>query len=187
MYKILKNVCFPKKPKEKSYNELVSQLAKHFKGKSSIFKKRIEFDNLRQGNEPINKWHIRVKRAAAPCEFGEHFTERVKDKFVTGLKPGTVSDRLCEESVNKSLEDLLEIALAKESTLKEASINAVHPRKSRDRRKLQERKWFTRIPRKMTRCWYAYIAINRIIVLNIVNLKILLVKFVKKRSYSCSL
>lgn len=51
------------------------------------------------------------------CKFGASLKERLKDKFVTGLKPGKVLDRVCEESHQTSFKDVLEIALKRESTI----------------------------------------------------------------------
>ncbi|KAG5866205.1 hypothetical protein JTB14_022801 [Gonioctena quinquepunctata] len=52
--------------------------------------------------------------------FESSLVDRVKDKFVVGLNPGKILDRRCEESPEKkTMEELVEIALARESILKE--------------------------------------------------------------------
>ncbi|KAJ8912589.1 hypothetical protein NQ315_000457 [Exocentrus adspersus] len=119
-YKTLKNVCDPVKPYEKSYADIVKLLDNQFKTKISIFRRRVTFDLLRQGAESINEWFVKVKKVAADCEFGMSLTERVKDKFVVGLKPGRVLDRLCEEKPSRELQELLDIAVAKEAAIKES-------------------------------------------------------------------
>ncbi|KAJ8915408.1 hypothetical protein NQ315_008297 [Exocentrus adspersus] len=111
-YKTSKNLCDPVKPYEKSYADIVKLLDNQFKTKISIFR--------RQGAESINEWFVKVKKAAADCEFGTSLTERVKDKFVVGLKPGRVLDRLCEENPSRELQELLDIAVAKEAAIKES-------------------------------------------------------------------
>ncbi|KAJ8909890.1 hypothetical protein NQ315_008913 [Exocentrus adspersus] len=117
-YKTLKNLCDPVKPYEKSYADIVKLLDNQFKTKISIFRRRVTFDLLRQGAESINEWFVKVKKVAADCEFGMSLTERVKDKFVVGLKPGRVLDRLCEEKPSRELQELLDIA--KEAAIKES-------------------------------------------------------------------
>lgn len=119
VYRTLKNLCDPVLPKTKSYGELIQLLETQYKVRVSVFRKRILFNNLRQGEESISEWYVKVKQLAAPCKFGESLNDRVKDKFVTGLKSGSILDRLCEESETKALPDLYEIAVSKESVLKE--------------------------------------------------------------------
>ncbi|KAJ8915437.1 hypothetical protein NQ315_003198 [Exocentrus adspersus] len=94
-YKTLKNLCDPVKPYEKYYADIVKLLDNQ---------RRVTFDLLRQGAESINEWFVKVKKAAADCEFGTSLTERVKDKFVVGLKPGRVLGRLCEEKPSRELQ-----------------------------------------------------------------------------------
>lgn len=63
--------------------------------------------------------------AAPQCEFGDRILDRVKEKFVVGMKPGPILDRMCEESPNKDLKDLVEIALAKEAALNETKLTTL--------------------------------------------------------------
>lgn len=83
-----------------------------FKPKLSIFRKRREFELLKQGEETINEWYVKI--------IGNSLKERVKDKFVVGLKAGSIFEKLCEEKPSRSLEELVEIAGTKEATLKES-------------------------------------------------------------------
>lgn len=101
---------------------MIELLEKHFKSKVSIYRKRIEFENLKQNSESVSDWFIRIKSIASQCAFaGTMLEERVKDKFVVGMRPGQVQDRLCEEDTSKALKELLEIALNKEASLKQES------------------------------------------------------------------
>lgn len=119
VYKILKNLCNPEKPSTKTYEELTELLNVQFKTKKSAFRKRVQFDSLKQTNESISDWFIKVKTSASDCEFGAQLEERVKDKFVAGMKPGRILDRLCEEEISKTLKDLFELAKNKEVLMHE--------------------------------------------------------------------
>lgn len=122
VYKTLKHLCDPLKPKEKTFEQLIQLLSVQFKKRLSVYRRRIQFENLRQGPEPVNNWYVKIKNVASQCGFeGNMLEERVKDKFVVGMKSGPVQDRLCEEDTKKALKDLLEIALNKEAALQEAS------------------------------------------------------------------
>ncbi|XP_072376794.1 uncharacterized protein [Diabrotica undecimpunctata] len=123
VYKILRDLCSPEKPNGKDFDTLIQLLRLHFKQRVSVYRRRIVFDSLRQGQESINDWYLRVKNAATQCDFMDKLMYRVQDKFVTGMRPGHILDRLCEESPSKSFQELLEIALNKEAALREQTRN----------------------------------------------------------------
>lgn len=58
---------------------------------------------------------------AVQCNFGNQLEHILRDKFVTGLVPGLILDRLCEIDEKKSLQDMVDTALQKEAIIKEAS------------------------------------------------------------------
>lgn len=120
VYRTVKDLCFPFLPKNKTYEELVEVLNTQYKQRVPVFRRRIEFENLKQANDSVSQWYLRVKKAAALCQFGTQLDSRIKDKFVVGMKPGRIQERLCEEEVTKELKDLVEIALNKEAVLKES-------------------------------------------------------------------
>ncbi|XP_059047717.1 uncharacterized protein K02A2.6-like [Achroia grisella] len=120
VYKILKSMVHPSLPKEKSYKEIEEALKLRFQPRVSHFRKRIRFYSLRQAEgESASKWFTRVKEAATECNFEKNIEENVKDKFVTGLRPGPIQDRLCEETITRNIKELLDIALNKESAYQE--------------------------------------------------------------------
>lgn len=63
-----------------SFEEVIELFACQYK-----LRKRLLFDNLKQGDESIEKWYVKVKQLGAPCKFNISLTERVKDKFVTKI------------------------------------------------------------------------------------------------------
>lgn len=78
------------------------------------FKARARFYAIRQVNdERVYEWYRRVRSAAVECQFDSD-NGPVTDKFVTGLRPGPVTDRLLTESVDIRLDDVLAIAVATE-------------------------------------------------------------------------
>lgn len=119
VYQTMKTLCHPDLPKNKTFDQLVALLSNQHKLRVSGFRRRIQFDNSKQINESIVDWFIEVKNVASLCDFGNKFEDRVKDKFVTGLRAGPIQERLCEKKVTKSFKDLFEIALTNEIILKE--------------------------------------------------------------------
>lgn len=122
-YKTLRDVCHPVPPKEKTFNELFDLLNKQYVKKTSILRERYNFYNARQkAEESIADWFARIKKLSIDCKFGEQFDGILLDRFISGLKPSAVLDRLCEEEVDSlTLHGALEIATNRESVVKENS------------------------------------------------------------------
>lgn len=94
--------------------------------------------------ERIKDWHIRVKNAASRCNFNAYLAEAIKDKFVTGLLPGPIQERLYVEDPSRSVGILLELALNKESAVVrscqlQAQINKLPLMNESERKQLRKR------------------------------------------------
>ncbi|KAJ8969836.1 hypothetical protein NQ317_005286 [Molorchus minor] len=119
-YKILRDLCDPVLPKDKTFEDICVLLKRQFSPRISVFRKRIEFYEAKQNlTETINEWYARIKNLAIPCSFRSLLEEVLKDKFVTGLRRGKILDRLCEEEATKTMQELLEIAVKKEASARE--------------------------------------------------------------------
>lgn len=129
VYKILRNLCSPDKPSSKNYDDLMTLLGVYFKPRLSVYRRRVVFDSLKQGQESINDWYLKVKNVAAQCDFGNYLLYRVQEKFVTGMRPGPILDRLCEEKPSRPFNEILEIALDKEAALKEQGRDSIEVNK----------------------------------------------------------
>ncbi|KAJ8913879.1 hypothetical protein NQ315_005676 [Exocentrus adspersus] len=124
-YKILRDLCDPILPKNKAYTDLCSLLKKQFSPQISVFRKRIEFYEARQKQgETINEWYARMKNLAVNCNFGNLLEPILKDKLVTGLTKGKILDRLCEEDEAKGIQELLELAVKREASMREQTVQS---------------------------------------------------------------
>lgn len=121
-YKTLRDLCHPTLPKDKPFAELCDLLRRQFSPQISIFRERAKFYNSKQENhENVTLWYGRVKKLSVDCRFGDHLENVLLDKFITGLKPGAVMDRLCEENETLTLQQAVDIAINKECALLETS------------------------------------------------------------------
>lgn len=119
-YKSLRDLCHPFLPRDKSFEYLCELLRKQFTPQIAIFRERVKFYNARQeGHENVTQWYGRLKRLSVDCKFCGNLEATLLDKFITGLRPGQVLDRLCEESETLKLEQALDIAVNKECAAKE--------------------------------------------------------------------
>lgn len=115
-YKLLRNLCFPDLPKDKKYDDLSAMLKKHFCPQVNVWRERKKFYDARQGDdESIGDWYAKVCSLAINCDFGAKLTDVLKDKFATGIKKGTIFDRICEESEKATLEKLKSVAVQREN------------------------------------------------------------------------
>lgn len=122
VYKTLRDVCHPNLPKDKTFDELIELLNKQFVVRTSVFRERVKFYTARQyANESIAFWYARLKKLSVDCKFGDRFDAVLLDRFVSGLRPGQILDRLCEESEDLTVQKALEIASNKESSSKDDS------------------------------------------------------------------
>ncbi|KAJ8985432.1 hypothetical protein NQ317_017064 [Molorchus minor] len=110
-----------KKFKAKKFQELSQLLNHQFSAAKSIWRERVKFYELSQGTRSISEYYAAVRGMATKCNFGTDLPNILKDKFVTGLSPGKVLDRLCEKEESATLENLYALAMKKEqSTIVEA-------------------------------------------------------------------
>lgn len=125
VYKTLRDVCHPALPKEKTFDELCELLNKQFVKKTSVFRERCSFYNAKQqSKETISSWFARIKSLSVDCKFGDKFDAVLLDRFISGLRPSPVLDRLCEEDDETlTIQQALDIAVVKESSTKEKGYN----------------------------------------------------------------
>lgn len=134
-YKVLRDLCTPTLPKDKTYEDLCGLLKTHFSPTTCVYRERIEFYEATQGDsESVNDWYARIRNLSMNCEFGNNLQAILLDKFICGFKKGKIRDRLCEEKVDVKLEKILELALSKESSL-EAEKKEIHVLKNSTGRK----------------------------------------------------
>lgn len=98
-YKLLIDLSSPNKPEQKSYDEIKSLLAQHYSPQISVFKERYNFyEAVHSPEESVADWAAGVWHLAASCEFGEHFSFAVVDKFVMCFVNGRVKEWLFSEN-----------------------------------------------------------------------------------------
>ena len=119
MYKVLRDLCYPLLPKDKTFEELVELLNKQYIKQKSVFRERVKFYAARQyATEPISNWFVRIKKLSVDCKFGNKFDDVLLDRFISGLRPSPILDRLCQEEDTLTLKEAVEIAVNKEICLK---------------------------------------------------------------------
>ena len=116
-YKTIRDRCFPDMPKDKSYEDLVQLLKEQYSIPINVFRERITFYKATQNtDETCLDWYTRLKRLSINCAF-KSLQEVLVDRFISGMRQGAVLDRLVEEDATKKIEDLVKIAITKETAM----------------------------------------------------------------------
>nr|CAI5842295.1 unnamed protein product [Callosobruchus analis] len=123
-YVLIRNLCVPELPENKTSSELFTLLVEHFTPVKSYFSERMKFYTARREvHESVASWEARVKSLAKNCGFNSNELNTVmRDVFVIGINNKKIMERLFEEDAAKStttFSTVLKIALARESSLNE--------------------------------------------------------------------
>ncbi|XP_073962884.1 uncharacterized protein [Choristoneura fumiferana] len=111
-YLLLRNLSHPKEVETSTFDELVDFLDKHLTPTRATFADLGNFYNAVQAEEEsVEDWAARLRGLAVHCAFGDCLDKVYRDRFVLGLKLGSVRDRLCEQDASKlTFAKALEIA-----------------------------------------------------------------------------
>lgn len=115
-FKLLRDLLYPDKVSGQKFNDLCKKLTDYYGKPVSIFRERSNFYLLFQNQtESVNQWLARIKHTASNCKFGTILPYVLRDKFVTGMKQGTVADSLKEKDEKLTLDEALKLAIQKET------------------------------------------------------------------------
>ncbi|UYV65352.1 K02A2.6-like [Cordylochernes scorpioides] len=121
-YGVLKNLCSPILPKNKTFDDLIDILKRHFSPKRSIIVERfIFFKRMQLKEESISDYLVEIKRLASSCNFGNFLEDSLRDKMVCGLYNAKIQNRILSEG-DISLAKVIEIALSMEAAEKNTKL-----------------------------------------------------------------
>jgi len=116
-YRLLFNLCLPKKPEEISFKVLIEIFNKHFGGQICAFAERAKFYSAtKDSEESLKEWAARVRSLAVNCKFTTELQVMLRDRFIMGLPEGLIKNRLFEEDHTVTFEDAIRIASSKEAS-----------------------------------------------------------------------
>ena len=115
-YRILKDVCFPAKPVEKMYSQIVDQLKQHFQQKRLAVAERFHFNSAQQQTgQTVLKYVAQLEKLSSHCEFtGEQLAQSLRDRFNCGLQS---QRKLLAKTY--SFEEAMDLAVAEEAAAKD--------------------------------------------------------------------
>ena len=136
-YKLLKDLCTPEQPAKKKYADLQKILKDHLSPTKIVVAETFKFYQINQGVLTVAEYIVKLRNAAATCEFGTFLERALRDKFVCGLSNDSIQRKLLSEkdlTFEKACQSALSMEAVSEKTkeLNSATsacvINAVKPK-----------------------------------------------------------
>lgn len=116
LFRIIKLVAAPKKPKEYTYAELVTALNNYFEPKRNTIGERFIFHRRQQSaDESVGDFIVEIKSLSQNCDFGTHLNEALRDKLIFGVSSTKIQRRLVNEK-ELDFDKACEIARTMEAT-----------------------------------------------------------------------
>ena len=122
VYSVLKSLCLPESPIDKSFSELSDLLKNYYKPNVSTVSATYSFQQCRQQHLSVVDFTDKLKRLAEPCKFDAHYDRALRDQFISGIRCLEARKEILAvpESKGKTLADVYKLALAKETAKKAA-------------------------------------------------------------------
>ena len=121
-YALLRNLVSPAKPREKSFDELVSVLKDHYNPTPSETVQRSRFNSrFRKPGESVAVFVAELRSLAEFCNYGESLDKMIRDRVVCGIMNSKIQAKLlAEKPETLSLKRAVEIAQSLETASKNA-------------------------------------------------------------------
>ena len=98
-YALLRNLLIPAQPRDKTFDEIVAVLKKHFEPKPLIISERFNFNQHQQAtDESVADYVAELRWLTIHCEFGTFLDDALCDRFVCGLKSEAMQKKLLTEA-----------------------------------------------------------------------------------------
>ena len=110
------------------YARVVERMEGHFGRPAGVIFNRAQFSrNLQRPSDSIVQYISTLKELARRCDFQDaQLDERVRDQFAAGCSNDRIRERLLQEPANRTLDDLVTLAVTMERALVEAPALATH-------------------------------------------------------------
>ena len=97
-YKTLRNILSPAKPGDKTYEELIEKLSRHFRPAPSEIVERFKFHSRsRLPGESVATFVAELRSLSEFCNFGDTLDVMIRDRLVCGINDITIQKRLLSE------------------------------------------------------------------------------------------
>lgn len=121
-YSLLRTLCAPTRPGEKSFDDLITILRNHFSPTPSAIVCRFKFHTrVRQTGESVASYMSELRKLAEYCNFDNYLTDMLRDRLVCGIADERVQRLLLTEK-DLTLDKAYTICLAEEVATRDTSV-----------------------------------------------------------------
>lgn len=114
-YETLRSLLAPERPRDQTYDQLVSALLKHYDPKPLVIGERFRFyQRSQRAGESIANFIADLRRLSIRCEFGDFLDQALRDRFVCGVRNDALQRKLLTEA-DLTIKRAQEIAQSMES------------------------------------------------------------------------
>lgn len=125
-YNLLKDLCTPSKPSEKTFDSLVKIVQEHLSPKPSFIAERYKFSLRNQyEHESVAEYIVQLKKLSTYCEFKDNLSDYLRDRLVSGLRSDVIKKRLIGE-VDLTYEKAVQLALSLEAAERQTTTMTFH-------------------------------------------------------------
>ena len=119
-YSLIRGLILPDLPKDKTYDQLVKLLTKHYDPEPIVIAERFHFYKRNQrSNKSIANYLTSLRRLASRRKFGTFLSKALRDWLVCGMQRENVQKVLLTKA-NLTLEKALEITQGMEAAAKQS-------------------------------------------------------------------
>ena len=97
-YKLARNLLSPAKPTEKTYEDIVTVLTKHYSSVPTEVMQRFRFNSRsRKAGETVAAFVAELRRLAEHCNYGDTLEKMLRDRLVSGVNEEAIQRKLLAE------------------------------------------------------------------------------------------
>ena len=120
-YGLLRDLLAPDRPSDKTYDEVVEVLKKHFQPKPSEIVMRYKFNTrTRKSNETVADYVADLRHLSEHCNYGASLENMLRDRIVCGINDESTQRKLLSES-NLTFQTAFDTAQGMETAQKHVS------------------------------------------------------------------
>jgi len=121
-YSVLRNLCLPEKPADKTYTDITKVLKNHFAPTPSETVQRFRFHTrCRSADESVAEYVAELRKLAENCNFGVNLEEMLRDRLVCGINEDKIQRLLLLED-KLTLDRAFKIACAHELAITNSKV-----------------------------------------------------------------
>uniref|UniRef100_A0AAV2LWK9 Retrotransposon gag domain-containing protein n=1 Tax=Knipowitschia caucasica TaxID=637954 RepID=A0AAV2LWK9_KNICA len=97
-YGLLRNLVQPDKPKDKTFDQVVTILRDYYEPKPLVIAERFRYRKcVQKSGQTATEYAAELRQLAAKCDFGDRLDEALRDGFVSGVSSEACQCKLLSE------------------------------------------------------------------------------------------